>query len=94
MIWGFLYNILLNFLLDLKRLIIFGGELYNNNKSNIRFLLRVYGLITFKVVLYGRNIKIYIDINNNKYTPNQPLLILFLIIDFSYVWESNSIYSI
>ena len=83
----------MNFLLDLKRLIVSGSELYNNNKSNIGFLLGVCSLITFKVILYKRLLKIRIDINSNKPAPHQPLLILFLVTDFSYIWENNSIYS-
>ena len=59
----------MNFLLDLKRLIVFGGELCNNDKSNIGFLLRVCDLIVFKVVLYERLLKIYIDINSDKPAP-------------------------
>ena len=75
-------------------MIISGNKLYNNNKSNIRFSLKVYNLITFKVILCRRFLKIYININNNKSVLCQPLLILFLMTDFSYVWESNLIHSI
>ena len=85
MIWGFSYNISLNFLLDLKRLIIFKDELYNNDKSNVGFLLGVYGLITFKVALYRRLLRIYIDINSDKPASHQPFLMLFLMTDFSYI---------
>ena len=75
-------NTSLNFLLDLKRLIVSENELYNNNKSNIEFLSGICGLIVFKVASYKRLLKIYIDINDNKPIPHQPLLILFLITDF------------
>ena len=50
-------------------------------------------MIIFKIILYKRLLRIHIDINNNKPTPYQSLLILFLIIDFSCAWENNSIYS-
>ena len=93
MIWKFLYNVLLNFLLDLKRLIISGDKLCSNDKFNIKFLLEVCGLIVFKVILYERLLRICIDINGNKPTFHQSLLMLFLVIDFSCVWEINSIYS-
>ena len=84
MIWGFSYNTLLNFLLNLKRSIISENELYNNDKSNVGFSLEIRGLIIFKITLYKRLLKIYIDINSNKPVSHQPLLILFLIIDFSH----------
>ena len=73
----------MNFLLDLKRLTISGSELYNNNKFNIRFLSEICGLIAFKVALYKKLLKIYIDINGDKSASYQSLLMLFLIIDFS-----------
>ena len=72
----------MNFLLDLKRLIVFGDKLYNNNKFNIGFLLEIHGLITFKVVSCGRFLKIYIDVNGDKFISYQSFLILFLITDF------------
>ena len=56
----------MNFLLDLKRLIVSEGELCNNNKSNIGFLSGICGLIVFKVVSCGRLLRIHIDINSNK----------------------------
>ena len=85
MIYEFLYNILLNFLLNLKRLIIFKNKLYSNNKSNIKFLSEIYGLIIFKVILYKRLLRIRININSNKPAFYQLFLILFLMTDFSYV---------
>ena len=75
----------MNFLLDLKRLIVSGDELCSNNKSNIGFLLKIYNLIIFKIVLYGRLLKICIGVNSDKPAPHQLFLILFLIIDFSCV---------
>ena len=74
-------NALLN-LLDLKRLIVSGNKLCNNNKSNTKFLLEIYSLIVFKVASYKKFLKIYIDINGDKSAPHQPFLILFLITDF------------
>ena len=83
----------MNFLLDLKRLIVSENELYSNDKSNIGFLLGVCSLIVFKVVSCGRLLRIYIDINGNKSAPCQSFLMLFLVTDFSYVLKNNSIYS-
>ena len=68
-------------------------KLYSNNKSNIGFSSGIYNLITFKITSYKRLLKICIDINNDKPTPHQPLLILFLITDFSHTWKNNLIYS-
>ena len=52
--------------MDLKRLTIFRDKLCNNDKSNIKFLLEICGLIAFKIVSYGRFLKIYININSDK----------------------------
>ena len=69
-------------------------ELYSNDKFNIGFLLEIRGLIIFKVVSCERLLRICIDINGDKPAPCQPFLMLFLMTDFSYAWESNLIYSI
>ena len=74
----------MNFLLNLKKSIISGDKLYNNNKSNIGFSLGVYGLIVFKIILCENFLRICIDINGNKSTSCQLLLMLFLMTDFSY----------
>ena len=63
---GFLCNALLNFLLDFKSIIVSKGELCNNNKFKVKFLLSICGLITVKITLYRRVYKIYIDIKSNK----------------------------
>ena len=51
-------------------MIVSGGELCSNNKSNIGFLLEIHNLIAFKVALYEKLLRICIGVNGNKPAPH------------------------